>query len=65
MTRALYQKEHNLTDRSDVIFEAPKCSKIKFLGARAPLGELTVRAYIAPRPPTLTAAVYELVAKSS
>ena len=29
MTRTVYQKEHDLTDRSDVIFVVPKCSKIQ------------------------------------
>jgi len=35
-----------IADRSDVIFEAPKCSKIKIFRGSAPLGELTAL----PRP---------------
>jgi len=53
VTRALYQKEHYLTDCSDVIFQfltSKNAQKSKFSGAppRTPLGgELTGRAYIA------------------
>jgi len=34
------KKEHSMTDRSDVIFEVPKCSKIRISGdlPRTPLG---------------------------
>ena len=59
------KKEHYLTDRFDVIFEVPKCSKIVIFRGIAPdpTGGAyceTVRAYIAL--PDLVAA--KLVAKS-
>ena len=40
-----------VSDRSDVIFEVPKCSKILIFRGSAPdpLGELTGRAYVAPQ----------------
>jgi len=47
VTRALYQKEHYLTDHPDVIFEVQKCSESKFSGAPHQQ-ELTGRAYIVP-----------------
>ena len=45
VTWTLYQKREYLTDRSDVIFEVPKSSKIQIFrgSARTPLGELTQR----------------------
>ena len=36
LTWELYQKEHYLTYRSDVIFEVPKCPKIKIFRGCAP-----------------------------
>jgi len=43
VTRALYQKEHYLTDRSDVIFDVQKCSKIQIFQGCAL--DTTVEAY--------------------